>query len=138
MNVARGSTITTWWAGEADLARAWDMVAACIPGHLVSGDVAADAIAPTRRPRQLVIHAPEGSLSTSELIPVLSPTDATVVLHVHGDPVAQRAVVAAMWRGRSMCAADDLQIAWDLKSGIGEDATVAQAAWYRRVIGRWR
>ena len=125
--------VTCWWADSEDLASALDIAQARLPEEvIVSGDVAADAEAPHRRPVQLLILSRSGSLTGPGMLPVLSPSEANVVLAATGDPVVIAAAHESKWRGRAMLAADPNQVLWDLLAASGTDAKQAAEHWRSR------
>ena len=133
----RFDPVVTFWAGDRDLARGLDEVARHLGADvLVSGDVAADAIAPHRRPEQVVVLAKAGSLAATGLVPVVEQEEATVMLAVTDDPVIWAFGAEATWRGRSIRVADRAQVLWDLNRATGVDAAQAAAQW-RRDMFRW-
>lgn len=125
--------ITTYWFGLAapvEQARtAIDQLQATGP-VAVSGDVAADLIAPWRRPLRAVVYAAAGDghapldLSLAGLTPS-GADEATLELIVPGD----RSVFAnPVLPEPQLPLADGLQVAWDLRRAAGTDADQALAA----------
>ena len=131
----RFDPIVTYWSTTNDLATALDTAIKRLPGPvIVSGDVAADAVAPHRRPAQLLVLTHAGSLAGPGMLPVLSADEANVVLGVTDDPVVAAAAHDAEWRGRTFLAADPLQVRWDLAAAAGTDAAQAADHWRTHVV----
>ena len=131
----RFEPVVTYWSAAGDLATALDTARTRLPSPvIVSGDVAADADTPHRRPERLLILSRSGSLVGPGMLPVLSADDANVVLNVTDDPVVAATAHDAQWRGRTFLAADPLQVLWDLQSAPGTDATQAADDWRARVV----
>jgi hypothetical protein len=90
----------------------------------VSGDVAADLIAPWRSPHRAVIYAETGvDLTTGGLTPA-NEADATVELIVPRDPGVWPKPTIEKPSGRPPLA-DPLQILWDVARAPGPDADEA-------------
>ena len=122
--------VTYWWADSGDLASALDIAQARLPEEvIVSGDVAADSEAPHRRPEQLLILSRSGSLAGPGMLPVLTPSEANVVLAVTDDPVVVSSAHESTWRGRDLLLADPMQVLWDLLAASGTDAKQAADHW---------
>ncbi|MBU6147791.1 MAG: helix-turn-helix domain-containing protein [Actinomycetales bacterium] len=133
----RFDPVVTYWAGDRDLALGLDEVLGQLGADiLVSGDVAADASAPHRRPEQVVVLAKAGSLARAGLVPVVEQEEATVVLAVTEDPVIWAFGTEVKWRGRSIRVADRAQVLWDLDRAMGVDAEQAAAQWRRDTFRR--
>ncbi|GAA4759194.1 hypothetical protein GCM10023328_48140 [Modestobacter marinus] len=127
--------LRTYWYGLADVTQqARDLVALMdrydVP-IAVSGDVAADVLAPWRRPGRAMIyadpaghHAPE-NLAAAGLTPS-GPEEATLELVVPAD--------RGVWPpsgdepGAGLPLADGLQVLWDLRRSPGSDTDQAVAA----------
>lgn len=105
---------------------------------VVSGDAAADFIAPYRRSQLAVVYAPSGAdLSSLGLTPALrndatlklvAPLDASVWPHPIDDRSRQLAP------GAPFELADPLQVAWDLKESGRPDSDQASAAVTRALL----
>jgi hypothetical protein len=131
----RFDPMVTYWSTTGDLGSALDTACKRLPGPvIVSGDVAADAEAPHRRPAQLLILTQAGSLTGPGMLPVLSVDEANVVHAVTDDPVVAAGAHDAEWRGRTFLAADPLQVLWDLEAAAGTDATQAAHHWRTRAV----
>jgi hypothetical protein len=119
--------VTTFWYGLGTPARqaeaALDLVSAQpATAALISGDVAADLLAPWARPQRAVVYARTGAdLAAAGLTP--SPAEqATLAFIVPADP--------GVWirPGESkngVPLADPLQVLWDLQNSPGPDADQA-------------
>jgi hypothetical protein len=114
------------------------------PDHasvLISGDVAADILAPWARPQRAVIYARQGvDLTGLGMTP--SPAEhATLALVVPEDPGVWTLAGAAWRRNRDQFGlplADPLQILWDVRGSPGPDADQATThfvAWLRERFG---
>lgn len=135
LTARRFTPLTTYWSASGDLANAWEQVRKHLPGRLVvSGDVAADARAPHRRPRQLRVLTRAGSLTGSGLLAVTDEDDADVVVEVTDDPVVFTSSRPVVWRHLELDVADDVQILWDLLRSPGPDRDQAASVWRRRVV----
>ena len=131
----RFDPIVTYWSTTSDLASALDTALKRLPAPIiVSGDVAADADAPHRRPAQLLVLTQAGSLAGPGMLPVLSADEANVVLEVTDDPVVAAEAHDTEWRGRTFLAADPLQVLWDLAAAAGTDAAQAADHWRTHVV----
>jgi MarR family len=145
--------VTTFWYGlgtpsaQAGAAQALldaegDARGAADQRCLVSGDVAADLLAPWARPRRAVVYARQGAdLSQLGLTP--SPAEhATLALSVPEDPGVWAYPTSA---SRSAGAhdvgnrlADPLQVAWDLRQSPGPDAEQAAERLIDWIVDRVR
>ena len=97
------------------------------PVALVSGDVAADFIAPWRSPSRAVIYARSGlDLAEAGLTPA-GADEATLELIVPQDPGLWPASVPAEQIQRDLPLADPLQVLWDLRRAPGPDTDEAVA-----------
>jgi hypothetical protein len=105
---------------------------------VVSGDVAADVVAPWRTPRQALLYAERGAdLSEVRFTPT-GPTEATLVLVLPDDhaiwPVGNPSHLVETHLVEidgvgDLPRAGSLQVLWDLRHGVGPDANEAAAAW---------
>ncbi len=132
----RFDPVVTYWSTDRDLAEFLDQILQHVPGCLVSGDVAADALAPHRRPNQLLVLSDHGSLLGTDAIAVLTPEEASVIFIVTDDPVVLGSGRTSTWRRRTMRVADPYQVLWDLGHAIGADAQQAATVW-RNAARRW-
>lgn len=115
---------------------------ASTPGNraVVSGDVAADQIAPWRRPERATLYARAGvSLTAAGFIPVGSPAESTLTLCAPIDPGVW---LPQPWVSHGFPLADPLQIAYDIVSSSAPDAAEAvsqlQAALRTQLAQTWR
>jgi len=131
--------ITTYWFGltpPVEQARA-------VVRHLqptgqvaVSGDVAADLVAPWRRPQRAVVYAAAGDARAPRDVTAagLTPSgaqEATLELVVPGD---LGMFPPSAWPDASMPLADALQVAWDVRRAPGPDADQALDLLLTRLI----
>jgi len=136
--------VTTWWSGlAAPLAQAAAAVRTLggQAGPVLSGDVAADLLAPWRRPALAVVYARGGAdLAAANLTLVPSSDGATLALVVPEDlTVWPTEPVTRDWEGRRLAVADALQVLYDLRRSPGPDAAEAAARWRARLPDRgWR
>lgn len=94
---------------------------------VVSGDVAADILAPWRTPTRAVIYARTGlDLAGARLAPA-GEAEATLELVVPRDPGVWPPVRTAEARRGGLSLADPLQVLWDLLRAPGPDAEEAAA-----------
>lgn len=113
---------------------------------VVSGDVAADAIAPWRRPAGAVIYVRAGvSLEAAGLVPVASAAEATLTVSAPEDTSVW---LPRAWRGVDVPVADPLQIVYDVARGSGTDRdeaahhlrealrTTLRPTWQEAITGR--
>jgi hypothetical protein len=95
----------------------------------VSGDVAADRLAPWRRPAQLIVYAAAGAdLSSAGLVTAADPEHATTVLVVADDAAVTLAPAAEPQPqppGGPVRFADGMQVLYDLTRAVGPDASEA-------------
>ncbi|MDP3972156.1 MAG: hypothetical protein Q8P61_04500 [Candidatus Nanopelagicales bacterium] len=119
--------ITTYWTGTVDLVQGLRLARVALrQPWAVSGDIAADAIAPWRRPEQLVILARGGTLASTPLVQVTSGEPAQVILHATTDKIALPEDAPALpWRSEQLAVAQPLQVWWDLLQSPGVDAPEA-------------
>lgn len=106
----------------------------------VSGDPAADALAPWRRPSTVTIYAQTGqSLASAGFVPVGSPDEATLTLCAPRDPGIW---LPAPWVASGMPICDPVQILYDLAVSRGSDRVEAgnhlRTALCSTLSARWR
>ncbi|PZG21465.1 hypothetical protein C1I95_07335 [Micromonospora craterilacus] len=130
--------ITTYWFGlravvEQAARVASILAAAGVQPVAVSGDVAADLLAPWRAPARAVVYAADGAdLAEADLVPA-GPEEATIELTVPHDPGLWP--TASQTRGNALPLADPLQILWDVMRAPGADSEEA-AERVRQVLRR--
>ncbi|MEW2381461.1 hypothetical protein AB0873_05120 [Micromonospora sp. NPDC047707] len=128
--------ISTYWYGLApavEQARTVvEMVAAPDPhGVAVSGDVAADIIAPWRAPTRAILYASTGvNLADEGFIPA-GAEEATLEFTVPRDPgLWQPSGMAERFIPDGLPLADPIQILWDVRRSPGSDSEdAAQRVW---------
>lgn len=127
--------ISTYWYGLApavEQARTVvEMVAAADPhGVAVSGDVAADIIAPWRAPTRAILYATTGvNLADAGFIPA-GEEEATLEFTVPRDPGLWQPSGMAVPATASLPLADPLQILWDVRRSPGSDSEdAARRVW---------
>ncbi len=124
---ARG--VTTYWSGLDDV---WSNTLRALDGlpddAVVSGDVAADMVAPWRQPRSATIYVPMmDNLARTALVAVTAPADGTVAVCVPDDrSVWPIEPIQRTFRDRTLHVADPLQVLVDV--GREEDPDSAPAA----------
>jgi len=91
---------------------------------LVSGDVAADVIAPWRSPARVVLHARQGADLTRAGLTPAGADEATVELTVPDDPGIWVAA-ASEPSDTDLPLADPLQVLWDVRRSAGADSAEA-------------
>jgi hypothetical protein len=133
--------VTTWWSGlDAPLVQAAATVRSlgAEARPVLSGDVAADLLAPWRRPALAVVYARSGAdLADAGLTPVPSSEGATLTLVVPEDPsVWPTEPVTREWDGAQLAVADALQVLYDLQGSPGPDAAEAAARWRAQLRDR--
>lgn len=100
---------------------------------VVSGDVAADLVAPWRSPRRAILYAQRGAdLAAIGLTPSDSSTS-TLTLVLPDDPgvwpISKRPVLIEMRGHGDVARANAFQVLYDLSRGLGPDAGEAVEAW---------
>lgn len=117
---------SSYWASLAPLAEQARTATAEVPAPVaISGDLAADLLAPWRRPRQVVVYAEQPpALADRGFVPAASTTDATLVLTAPADH--------GVWLPTPWPAGDDqlmvaepLTVLYDIGQSGGPDATEA-------------
>ncbi|MEV6810578.1 hypothetical protein [Micromonospora sp. NPDC051296] len=130
--------ITTYWYGLSPVveqaARIASLLAAAgVQPVAVSGDVAADLLAPWRVPARAVVYAADGvDLAEADFVPA-GTEEATIELTVPQDPGLWP--TAPQTRGNALPLADPLQILWDVTRAPGADSEEA-AERVRQVLRR--
>lgn len=93
------------------------------PRTALSGDVAADLLAPWRQPARALVYASRPPrLDGGSLVPSASAQDATLQMVSPSDPGVW---LPHPWPGLDVPVADPLQILWDLRRAPGPDADEA-------------
>lgn len=104
---------------------------------LVSGDVAADIVAPWRSPRTALLYARKGADFTSIGLTAVGPGEATLTVVLPKDegmwPVPDPRSPAHAAAGRPEIASP-MQVLYDLRHGLGPDAAEAADHWQRRIL----
>ncbi|MGY1843313.1 hypothetical protein [Modestobacter sp. SYSU DS0875] len=127
--------LTTYWYGFSDVPEQARLVAAALRRAdvpvAVSGDVAADLLAPWRHPTRAVVYAEVGGhpavdLTTVGLTPS-GPDEATLELIVPADPGVW-ATGGGLTSHGGLPLADGMQVLWDLQRAPGSDTDQAVAA----------
>lgn len=125
--------ISMWWSGlDSPTAQAATAVRVLNQGTpVVSGDVAADLIAPWRRPTQAVVYVRRGaSLAETNLSHLPSDEGATLAVIVpEDDSVWPTELTYHNWQGTQLAPADGLQVLYDLHRSPGPDASEAASRW---------
>jgi hypothetical protein len=120
--------VTTYWSGLDDV---WSNTLTALGGlpeeAVVSGDVAADLLAPWRQPRSATIYVPAmDDLSRTGLVPLTMPADGTVAICVPGDrSVWPIETITRTFRDRKIRVADPLQVLGDVVSADDADSASA-------------
>jgi hypothetical protein len=138
-----GGTVGYWYSVDdvaSQVRTALSSFAASGIRVAVSGDMAADVLAPWRRPGKAVLYADGGiDLTAAAFVPVASNDEASLVLHVPRDPGA---LLPAEWVEHGIPLADPTQVFFDLAADEGSDAReaaqVLRAAIHTRHADRWR
>ncbi|MCL2424564.1 MAG: hypothetical protein FWD11_11850, partial [Micrococcales bacterium] len=110
--------VTSYWTSTdlptAQAAKALAVLNATDPSNAVlSGDVAADALAPWRRPSSSVVYVRAG-MPLPGMVPVSSPDEATLTVCAPADPGLW---LPSPWQVSTHRLADPLQILHDLAPG---------------------
>ncbi|MFE9653145.1 hypothetical protein [Micromonospora sp. NPDC006431] len=123
-----GGLRTLWYGLEPPVQQAEAAVSLLTSGDsgriAISGDVAADRVAPWRAPRRVVVYAQSGVDLTSAGLTPTDEEDATVELIVPKDPGVWPRPTADEASG-SVPLADPLQILWDVARAPGPDTDEA-------------
>lgn len=135
--------ITSYWYGLDGLQEQARTTLAALAGHgLVSGDLAADMLAPWALPQRVLIYTPEGrDLSGAGFVP--SPKDgASLELVTTRDPVvtpsaSAQAFIAAAGNPTALPLADPLVVLWDLTRSDDLDADQAAQQLRTRLRDVW-
>jgi hypothetical protein len=120
--------VVTYWSGLDDV---WSSTLIALDGlpdsTVVSGDPAADLLAPWRQPRTATIYAPSmGDLTSTGLVQVAAPTDGTVAVCVPDDrTVWPTDPITRTFRECHINVADPLQVLRDVMRTHDEDASQA-------------
>lgn len=123
--------VTSYWYSLDDVATQAARVLQVLAGvpeaaPVVSGDAAADLLAPWRRPEYLTVYVKAAtSLASAGFVPVGSPVEATLTLCAAKDPGVW---LPEPWIIGGVPVADPLQVAHDLTSSpaVDSDEAVAQ------------
>lgn len=117
--------VTTYWSGLDDV---WTNTLTALGGlpdeAVVSGDVAADLLAPWRQPRVATIYVPAmDSLARTGLVAVTAPDDGTVAVCVPADrSVWPIEPIERTFRDRTLHVADPLQVLVDVAHETDADS----------------
>lgn len=130
--------VTTYWSGLDDIWTSTMTALDRLPAAaVVSGDIAADLIAPWRQPRVATIYVPAmDNLARTGLVAVTAPDDGTVAVCVPDDrSVWPIDPIERTFRDRKLHVADPLQIVWDIARAEDTDSAAAAerlTAWIKR------
>jgi hypothetical protein len=120
--------VVTYWSGLEDV---WSSTLTALDGLpdsvVVSGDPAADLLAPWRQPRVATIYAPSmGDLTSTGLVQVAASTDGTVAVCVPEDrTVWPTEPITRTFRDRPVNVADPIQVLSDVTRSPDENAIQA-------------
>lgn len=129
--------IETYWFGvdpiNEQAYRAYEALGQERANPVVSGDVAADLVAPWRTPRRATLYAERGTdLSAIGLTPSDAPAS-TLTLVLPGDPgvwpISKSPVLIEMRGHGDVARANAFQVLYDLSRSLGPDAGEALDAW---------
>lgn len=116
---------------------AYDLLAAVDGRPLVSGDVAADTIAPWRAPRRALLYSARGADFTDSGLTSVGPNEATLTIVLPEDrgmwPATGHPPTAEV-DGRPVVCASPLQVLYDLQQGLGPDSAEAADVWRQRIL----
>jgi hypothetical protein len=125
-----GGLASYWYSLDAPVVQARAALGCMDAAHadpVLSGEVAADALAPWQRPRRVQIYARAGtSLADAGFVPVPDEASATLCVTVPEDPglwLPEQWLVGV--GGRRAQIADPLQVLWDVAAAAGPAATEA-------------
>ena len=127
--------ITTAWLGKAPITVQARRAQQQVPDALLSGDVAADVIAPWRVPRKATIYSPAGARLSSAGLAETTNERATLHLVVPADQTIWR--TAGTWATSDSPIADPLIVAKDVLHSGGPDADEAVDRLRRRTLDLW-
>jgi hypothetical protein len=134
------------YPGHRGLRRAWTAVASpreqieraqALAGNtetLLSGDSAADELAPWRRSRRAVLYAPHDLDLSARFAPTDSGTDPTLEVVVSDDPTVF--ATAAAWADGPTRLTDPIITAWEVAYSAGPDARDAVARLKERTLSQ--
>jgi hypothetical protein len=120
--------VVTYWSGLDDV---WSSTLTALEGlpdsAVVSGDPAADLLAPWRQPKVATIYAPSmGDLTSTGLVQVAASADGTVAVCVPEDrTVWPTEPINRTFRDRPINVADPIQVLSDVTHTHDEDASRA-------------
>lgn len=135
-----GGTVGYWYAANDAITQVRDVLGVLTGAGIrvaVSGDVAADVLAPWRRPTKASFYAERGvSLEHAGFVPVTSEAEASLILCVPRDPGV---LLPRDWSEHGIPLADPTQIFHDLHgSDAPEAADMLRASLRERYAPRWR
>lgn len=130
----RWQPITTYWTGATDLAAIVDICNSWLPGNwLLSGDIAADILAPWARPTTVTAITSAGSVLSSNLVQVTKREEAQLIVHDTDDPLVFQRSRDATWNQRKVSTANRFQVAWDLSNSHAVDRDAAFDRFMERI-----
>ncbi|TAJ48231.1 MAG: hypothetical protein EPO52_08735 [Herbiconiux sp.] len=129
--------ISAYWFGLVSPREQTARVRSVVPDALVSGDVAADEIAPWRKPRRATVYVPQGADMSSSGFSTADPARATLELTVPADQTIWQTARAWATPGTLYDRVDPLIVAWDVSRSSGPDVAEELARLQRAVLRKW-
>jgi hypothetical protein len=141
-----GGVTSYWYSLDDPATQAQKALEVLGDQAVVSGDSAADALAPWRRPSTCTVYIHAGaSLTRAGFVPVASAAEATLTLCAPKDPGIW---LPRTWIAAGLPLADPVQVVYDVATGRGTDRdeaaahlraalrTTIKARWHAAVTGR--
>ncbi|WP_368497565.1 hypothetical protein [Herbiconiux sp. A18JL235] len=129
--------LSGWWFGLAPVSQQAERVTKEVEGALLSGDIAADALAPWRRPRRGMVYVGSGVELEALGFARSRESKATLEVAIPADPTIWSTARAwASDNGRHDLV-DPLIAAWDVARTGGPDADEAVEHLRTQVLDRW-
>ncbi|QJU55788.1 hypothetical protein SCB71_01800 [Herbiconiux sp. KACC 21604] len=129
--------LSGWWFGLAPVVQQAARVTSEVETSLLSGDLAADALAPWRRPRRGVIYVGSGVELEAMGLARSRESKATLEVTIPADPTIWSTARAWASGGDRDDLADPLLAAWDVARTGGPDADEAVERLRTLVLARW-
>jgi hypothetical protein len=118
-----GGVTSHWYSLENAVTQAKEAIDVLENRAVVSGDPAADALAPWRRPSTCALYVHVGaSLASAGFVPVTSAAESTLTVCAPKDPGLW---LPTTWIAAGLPLADPLQIIYDVVNGTGTDRVEA-------------
>ncbi|MDR0481690.1 MAG: hypothetical protein LBH13_00795 [Cellulomonadaceae bacterium] len=131
-----GGTASYWYSLDPVTVQSENALGALGDNAVVSGDIAADLLAPWRRPTRATIYSPQGAnLAEHGFTPTSNRSDATLTLI---SPRDEGLYLPASWRVGNTNLADPIQVLYDIHLHNSGDASDAAKTLVEALMGRHR